>query len=238
MRRLSSSIKQFQVSNATVNTLRNRAIDALGAQKEREAAVLAASLIAQWRDLLPLEGRCQKSTRPPRVLERSLLATLKAAAGYSAREEALVLGCPQSTIEGRRRWVLKKLESTSIEQAITKALDLGVISPEEPSVELALCACKQLAEGDLAKQLGVGKPTKLQLQCLELLRQGLSQPEIAKRRKVSQVAVNSALHRLWKALGADSFKTALERVQEIGLPAANPEEPREEEIQDDWPQSK
>ncbi len=53
--------KRFQVSSSTVNTLRNRAIDAMGAENEREAAVLAASLIAQWRDLLPLEGRVQQA---------------------------------------------------------------------------------------------------------------------------------------------------------------------------------
>ncbi len=212
----------FGVGRDTVTCYRLRVYKVLGIRDRAEAARLAAPQLEEWRELLPLEGRCQKSTRPPRVLTGSLLATLKAAAaGCTAREEALELGCPRSTIEGRRSWVLKKLESASMEQAISKALDLGVIRPEEPSVELLICACKQLV-GEAGRALrehhGLGEPTPLQLSYLELLRQGLSGPRIAKRYKVSDVAVNATLRRLWKTLGADNLKTALERIQQLGLP--------------------
>jgi DNA-binding NarL/FixJ family response regulator len=217
----------FDIHRSTLDSFKLSIYRVLGTRDMTEAARLAAPQLEEWRELLPLEGRCQKATRPPRVLAGSLLATLKAvAAGYSAREEALALGCPKSTIEGRRSWVLKKLEATSMEQAISKALDLGVIRPEEPSVELVLHACKQLV-GEAGRALrelhGLGEPTPLQLSYLELMRQGLSGPKIAKRYKVSDVAVNATLRRLWKTLGADNFKTALERIQQLDLPVSQPD---------------
>lgn len=204
----------------------------MGAASLEEAVAKVHPFLKEWRPFLPLDGRYQKTKAASNDMTPEELAVLRSmAAGKDEPTIARELRVPATTIQGRRGRICSKLGVHCKEAAVAKAVELGIIGPNEPSSALLLRAYKRLASpeyADLVAQHRLKAPTPRQMQCLQTLADGLTAEQTGAKMGVGFQAVVFMRQRLWIIVRADSLRTALEQVQQLGI-LDWPDVPAEEE---------
>jgi len=212
---------RWGVKVGTVKNHRTMAIRGVGAATLEEAIAKVKPDLPGWAHCLPIDGRCGKPKQESSILKPHEALVLKAmAAGKTDPEIADQLGVPESTVSGRRAQIREKLGVRCKEAVVAKATSLGLLRPDDPSPLILLRAYERMASprhsGTLSA-LGLTPPTDRQMECLQALVDGLNAEETAKRMGIGVQAVVYLRMRLWRVVGGDSLRTALERVRELGL---------------------
>ncbi len=212
---------RWNVKVGTVKRHRRDAIVGLGVTSLEEAIEKIKPYLSDWAHCLPLDGRWGKPKEDACALKSQEMLVLKAmAAGKTDPEIAEELCVPESTVSGRRARIRVKLGAHCSEAAIAKAASLGLLAPDDPSPLMLLKACQHLASPNYshrATALGLTPPTKRQMECLQLLVDGYGGEETAKLMGIGVQAVVYMRMRIWRIVGGDSLRTALERVRELGI---------------------
>lgn len=212
---------RWKVKVGTAKAHRAAAIRGTGAATLEEAIDKVKPHLPGWRHCLPLDGRCGKPKPETSILKPDEILVLKAmAAGRTDPEIAEELGVPLSTVSGRRARIREKLGVHCSEAAIAKATALGLLTPDDPSPSTLLRAYKIIASPVHSlrlKAVGLAPPTDRQMECLQALVDGLDGDEAARRMGIGVQAVVYLRMRIWRVVGGNSLRTALERVRELGI---------------------
>jgi DNA-binding NarL/FixJ family response regulator len=115
---------------------------------------------------------------------------------------------------------MSRLRAGRVQEALAKAREKGIIAADEPSPALLLRVFKEVLDGkhdDLVASGAICKPTPRQLEALEALSEGLTPGQAARRMGNSVVAVCNLRLRLWKSIGATDMRSALHRIEKLGL---------------------
>jgi len=212
---------QWDVSIGSTRDIRERALERLGASDPAEAVEKMRRELAEWRGILPLEGRFRKLNTSFSVLDIDETRVLKGMAlGKTDKQLASGLAVPVTTMAGWRQRVREKLQSTTTQAAVAKAVSLGLLRSDDPSPVTLLRAYRKLASpvnaGRLA-ELGIVPPTNRQIECLRALADGLNVDQAARRMGIEAHSASVLRHRIWQVVGASNCAQALERVTEIGV---------------------
>lgn len=212
---------RWRVKITNVKHMRARAISKLGASSLDAAIELVRRRIDEWREFLPLDWRhgapgigVLSLTDPERQALRGI------AAGKTDPEMARECAVPTTTISGRRNSLRQKLGVESKEALVAKACALGLLGPSDPSPGMLLRAYRILTlshNQDRLRHLRITSPTSRQMECLEMLVEGLTAEEASQRMRVGVAAVTCLRIRLWRLVHANSLKMALERIKELGI---------------------
>lgn len=221
---------RWRVKITNVKVMRTRSIAKMGATTLDEAVELARPRLVEWREFLPLDGRHgSPGTDVLSLSDEEMQVVRGIAAGKTDRIMAEECAVPLSTISGRRNRLRQKLNADSKEALVGRALSLGVLGPSDPSPDLLLRAYRRLLSPifrDRLETLGVSTPTDRQMECLRALVDGLTAQQTAEQMRVGLQSIVFLRQRLWRIVRADSLRTALDQVRELGI-LQWPDEPSE-----------
>lgn len=194
----------------------------MGAASLEEALEKSRPLLEEWETYFDADAApMHKDDSPYWALKEKELAVLRLKALWmSDPEVAKELGLPVSTVSGRRVHALAKLKVGNWQEGVTKALDLGLIGPDEPSMRLLWRICDQTASGKLkAPVIGgrVVKPSRKQIEALKEVSKVPTLMEAARRMGCTDTNVRLVLQRVYRLFGAEDLRGALKRVTELGL---------------------
>lgn len=127
--------RQFDISTAAVNGCREAILKRLCVETLEEAVELKRDTIAACRHTLPLHGRIQKRKRNELdILTPPLLQVVRLLAeGKRATDVAAILGKDKSTISRQIKSAQSRLAADTIQEAIARARELGLV-PDGPDL--------------------------------------------------------------------------------------------------------
>ena len=212
---------RWNISPCTVRNIRDRALERLGVASVQQAIKKMGRELAEWRDILPLDGRHRRLKSSFSVLSSVEVRVLREMAlGRTDKQMAAQLALPVSTIAGWRQRVREKLQSATTQAAVAKAVSVGLLRPQDPSPTMLLAAYERLASpanAERAAALGIMPPTERQMEYLRALADGLNVDQAARRMGMSAHAGSQLRQRIWQLVNASSYTQALERVRELGV---------------------
>ena len=212
---------RWQVRSATVRRNKHAAIAGMRASTVEEAIAKLGPALAEWKPLLPLDGRHGKPKHDPSVLTQNEMELMRfVASGMGSPEIAAELGLPVTTICGRLNQIRRKLGVNCREAAVAKALSLSLLGPSDRSPALLLRAYERLVDPRFRLRVNEHRlrpPTPKQIECLRCLVEGLSAGETARRMGVGEQAIVFLRMRVWKVVGGTSLSSALEKSEQLGI---------------------